>query len=265
VAAATPTDPDCPTDPFCGADCDNWPYVPADCKTTPYGPAKADVVMAGTNLLMCTGGTYALCAFSGPQEPTGENRRNNSLPCVVETDHADCTCQTYTSGLPWFVDINAILNLGAWYQAVQECGPTGENCFNYTACGPDGSKCTGNTELKVPSICAYIRNQGSGDPKGWLRPQGDLISTFSYAMQDDYSMSPTTSCTHIQSPFYAGCMTAACFYPPGTPEPPPDGTLVHCECPTYHGPYQISQSHESCYAGADHIWSASYTLGTGKP
>jgi len=267
IAAATPSYPDCPSDPFCGDHCTNLPYVPGvDCKTTPYGPAKADVVVAQTNLLMCTGGTYALCAVSGPPERTGTNPANNPLPCVLGSDGtADCTCQTYTykSGVPWFVDINAILNLGAWYQAMQECGPTGASCLNIAACGSDGSKCDGKTKLKVPSICAYIQNQGHGDPKGWLLPEAQLISAFSSAMADDYPMSPPTSCTDIPS-LYAGCMTAPCVYPPGAPQPPPDGTRVSCRCPTYRGPYQIAESGQSCSAGTGFVWSGSYTPSGGS-
>jgi hypothetical protein len=262
VATASKTYPDCPIDRFCGNECDNYPFRPTDCNTTTSGPARADIVFSPTNMIMCSGGTYALCFFSGPPEKTGTNSGNNRLPCELSADRdsANCSCQAYTGGV-WFVDINSILNLGAWYQAVtmEECGPTGAKCQNLAACGPDGSKCAGSS-LKVPSVCAYIQNQDPDNLEVSLMPKADLISTFSLAMANDYSMNPQTDCTQVANPLYAGCMTAPCFYPPGTPDPPPDRTIVQCQCPTYAGPYQVGQTGQQCTIldGKTYVWSASY-------
>ena len=119
-----------------GHDCSNYPYHPTDCWTTPYGPAKADVIipkpetktaMTSPNMLYCEGNTYALCFFSGPPTADGQvPSTNTALPCVLSKDgkSANCTCQAYTSG-PNFVDINGILNRGAYFETVNVCGTDG--------------------------------------------------------------------------------------------------------------------------------------------
>ena len=259
--SAAATGEPCPDPPPCGEDCTNYPFVATECWTTEYGPAKADVIVGGaltsTNMLYCNGGAYALCFFSGPPDPTGTNPDNRSLPCVLEGDIARCTCQAYTSG-PYFVDINAILNLGAYYETVEACGQDGSGCANIANCGPDGTR-PGCQEQKAAPVCRYVQNQNPDDPAVSLMPKADLVSTFSFAMDGDYRMG-SIPCDGL----YAGCMTAPCFFAEGTGEPPSDGAPIQCECPTYTGTYQVGQSGQECpIAGDDgtmYVWSAARTV-----
>jgi hypothetical protein len=262
TASNPPAGPPCPVPPPCGDDCSNQPFERTDCWTTKYGPARADVVLGNplksTNLLYCSGGSYALCYFSGPPYATGTSADNRPLPCVLEGDVANCTCQVYTSG-PYFVVINDILNLGAYYETVQACGHDGSGCANITNCGPDG-RLPGCADQKVAPVCQYVQNQNPDDPSTSLMPKADLISTFSLAMDGDYRLG-TTACTGL----YAGCMTAPCFFPQGAAQPPADGDPVQCQCPTYDGPFQVGQSGQECGipgdGGGSWVWSASYTAG----
>ncbi len=263
----------CPSSPPCGSHCSNHPFVPTDCWTTPYGPAKADVIvsakktaLSSTNMLLCEGNTYALCFFSGPPTKTGRSETNNPLPCVLNADGtgASCTCQAYTSG-PNFVDINGILNRGAYFETVAACGPDGSLCKNLVNCGEKGDRCK-NKNIQPAPICKYLANQGSGDPAGWLMPKANLISTFSFAMSplSEPKTSPYVLGTTQCSGLYAGCMTAPCSYRPGHTSAR-DGELVTCECPTYNGSsYQIGQKGQSCSIVSDnaskYVWSASNTV-----
>ncbi len=258
---APPAGQACADPPPCGDDCSNYPFTPNDCWTTPYGPAKADVILGdpltSTNMLYCEGGTYALCFFSGPPYPTGRRRDDNPpLPCVLEGDVANCTCQAYTSG-PWFVDINGILNLGAYYETVAACGQDGSGCANIANCGHDGSK-EGCDEQTTAPVCGYVQSQDPDDPTVSLIPGADLISTFSFAMRDDYQIFPTDCPANL----YAGCMTAPCFFEEGD-DSVEDGEPVRCECPTYTRPYQVGQPGQACTIpdqdGKSYVWSASYT------
>src|SRR5262245_13886801 len=60
----------CPPNAYCRDQCSNYPYVPTQCQTTSYGLVQADVVADDSNMIMCSGGTYALCFFSGPPGKT---------------------------------------------------------------------------------------------------------------------------------------------------------------------------------------------------
>lgn len=261
--------PPCP-----GPDCSNYPYKPTDCWTTPYGPAKADVIVAtepggairSTNMLYCDGNTYALCFFSGPPTVTGTNTGNNVLPCEVNEkgDTANCTCQAYTSK-PNFVDINGILNRGAYYATVNLCGPDGSGCRNIENCGPRGDK-PGCLAHKEAPVCTYVKDQSPTNPQGSLMPKADLISTFSFAMsgKDGSYELGSTPCEGSSAGPYAGCMTAPCFYGSGHKSPTQDGELVQCQCPIYSGDFQIGQSGQTCpISGSDgktYVWSASNTV-----
>lgn len=232
--------------PSCGTDCTNMPFELTKCWTTPYGPAKADVVVvpAGVqpavatkspNMLSCQGGgAYALCFFSGP--PAGIFG-GQALPCTLREDGltADCTCQYYSSGT-YYVDINGILNQGAYYQAVQQCGADGCGCPNIT-----GSTCQSGT-APPPSqaaVCDYINNQ----PTSSFYPQIQVISTFSFAMSPpngSYKLATAAATCHGK---YAGCMTAACKFADGSaPSSHKDGDAVQCECPVYDGDYQVERT-----------------------
>jgi hypothetical protein len=267
----------CPPEPCkTGHNCSNDPFEPTACWTTEYGPARADVIIGAQhlgavrspNMLYCDGNTYALCFFSGPPTPTGTSSSNNALPCLVSGEIATCTCQAYTSG-PNFVDINGILNRGAYFEAVSQCGHDGSKCKNIVNCGPRGDL-KGCANYPPAKVCKYIKDQNPIDPKVSLWPKADLISTFSFAMspfsldtspkQDGPYQLGSTPCTGL----YAGCMTASCTYGAGHKPPTTDGELVTCQCPTYNGPnYQIGQSKQSCSitgGSGSYVWSAANTV-----
>jgi hypothetical protein len=258
--ATTATGEACADPPPCD-NCSNYPYAPTDCWTTDYGPARANVILGSalqsTNMLYCEGGTYALCFFSGPLEATGTNPENKPLPCHLVGDVAKCTCKAFTSGA-YFVDINSILNLGAYFETVQICGKDGSACANIVNCGTDGSV-PGCQDQKPAPVCGYIKNQNPDDAKVSLMPNADLISAFSFAMDGDYMLGGTP-CTGL----YAGCMTAACKAKDGDAASLADGDLVECDCPTYTGTYQIGQSGMAC-VGSDgsaspFVWSAANSV-----
>ncbi len=263
----------CPNPPPCpGEDCRAHPFKPTDCWTTPYGPARADVIVAtkpggavsSPNMLYCDGNTYALCFFSGPLTATGTSSSNNPLPCVPNEkgDTASCTCQAYTSG-PNFVDINGILNRGAYFETVNKCGQDGSGCQNIVNCGPRGNKpeCQG---IPQAPVCKHVKAQSPSHPEVSLMPKADLISTFSFAMsgKDGPYELGSIPCTGSNAGKYAGCMTAPCSYGPGHTSPTQDGELVQCQCPIYSGDYQIGQKGQSCPAQGttSYVWSASNTV-----
>jgi hypothetical protein len=267
--ASTPVAPGemCPDPPACRGKCSNYPFEPTTCNTTPYGPAQADVILGNPlkspNMLYCDEGAYALCFFSGPPYATGKpGSKNQPLPCTLNEkgDTVSCTCQVYTSG-PYFVDINGILNFGAYNETVEACGKDGSGCANIANCGRDGSL-RGCGERKRAPVCKYVRDQNPDDSTVSLMPKADLISTFSFAMDSNYQLG-TTPCS---SGPYAGCMTAPCFFKDGAGNPPADGDPIQCECPTYTGVYEVGQFKQSCTitseAGdpATYIWSASHSV-----
>lgn len=237
----------CPASP-CGANCSNQPFVRTDCWTTEYGPAKADIVTTSHNFLFCDGGSYALCYFSGPS--TG----NPPLPCTLTGETANCTCQVYTSG-PYFVDINAILNLNAYYETVYACGADGSGCANLHHCGAAGTAEDCARQKPAP-VCKYVRDQNPRDASVSLIPGADMVSAFSFAMRGEYTYG-NTECR--REALYAGCMTAPCFLPPGAPTPPSDGDPVQCQCPVFHGPYQVGQDDQMCTI-LPNVWSAAYRV-----
>lgn len=253
----------CPEPAPCGDHCSNTPYQPTTCWTTKYGPAKADVVtgntVKSTNMLYCNGDTYALCAFSGPPTPVAGHQ---ALPCTLEGSVANCTCQVYTSGAN-FVDIHAILNLGAWYETVKTCGFDGSKCANIVNCGTDGSASSCAQQTPAP-VCGYIQHQNPTDPTTSLIPKADVISTFSFAMDGEYKLG-STPCSGL----YAGCMTAPCFFKKGAKMPPSDGDPIQCECPVYNGTYQVGQNGQSCSIAspdtATYVWSGSNTVPSETP
>ncbi|NJL27119.1 MAG: hypothetical protein HC897_04145 [Thermoanaerobaculia bacterium] len=280
-AAAQTTNPEsatyCAETRFCGSECSNTPFQPTLCWTTPYGPARANVIRVeqgqqatqSTNMLYCPNGDYALCFFSGPPDPTGKSGAGNkALPCIVEEGGktALCTCRAFSAG-PYFVDIHAIENLGAYYQTVDACGPEGQLCQNIANCGPTGDK-AGCDNYKLAPVCGYVAGQNAANPDSSLIPGADLISTFSFAMSGTDG-GYTLGNTDCGAAAYAGCMTAPCSFLPnqGRPVSPLDGQPVECRCPIWSGPYQIGQtlSPEQCaiphpVSGPTYVWSAAYTV-----
>ena len=273
LAAESPIPPGqlnaCPP-PTCDDHCKNVPYTEPDCWTTPYGPAAADIILVdgelpptqSPNMLKCNAGPYALCFYSGPPEATGTNSNNNKLPCVVNSggNSATCTCQYYKSAVN-YVDINGILNLHAYQQAVAQCGPTGTGCANIT----NSSYCAANptaAQCQEAAVCQYIRDQNAAKPLQSLVPGADTISDFGFSMASNYNMSGVSPC---QDGLYAGCMTAACSFPGGVE--PANGGLVSCNCPIVRGTFQIGQIRPdgkpySCDLGSKYVWSAANTINT---
>jgi hypothetical protein len=269
-AQAVGTPDPCSSSPKCAPNCKNVPFEKTECWTTQYGPAAADVVMApagkkatdSSNMLRCESGPYALCFFSGPPEASGKHPKdNNKLPCIVDPSGktANCSCQYYSSGEN-FVDINGILNLGAYYQTVAQCGQDGAGCRNLN----NKLKCDATPNLKECQealVCQYIRNQNRQKPEQSLWPGADTVSDFSFAMASDYDMTSFTPCTTNR---YAGCMTAPCTFPGGVA--PNDGGIVQCSCPIVQGVFQIGQVSPvakepyRCNLGDVHVWSASNTV-----
>jgi len=215
-------------------------YTFNDTETTLRTPAYANIWTSPSNFLQCSPAagrpfSYALCYYSGPEAPTGNNTDNPSLPCTLSPDGvvANCTCYEISTALvspklPYFVDIHAISNLDIYNDTVE-------------ACGEEGIKCA-ETD-RNPPVCEAIN-------AGLLVPGADLISVFSPLYIPDYSSSPggdnSTECRGEDSGIYAGCMTAPCYR---TGEKDPAGReLVECKCPVYDGPFQIGQGDQSCNA-----------------
>lgn len=261
AAAANP--PLCPTEAPCGDHCTNQSagFKRLACWPTEYGPAEADVIILGegekqtsaSNMLYCAQGPYALCFYSGP--PDGING-NAPLPCKLSEDEtkASCECVVFDSG-PFFVDINSILNAGAYYQAVAECGADGSGCANMNNCGTDGST-AGCPVDQQATVCQYVANQNPSDDSVSLIPGADLISTFGFGLSKEYPPG-SVDCNGL----YAGCMTAPCYAEEGAEGPPSAGDTVRCQCPTYKGDYQIGQGGATCLeTSTGYTWSASLTI-----
>ena len=205
----------------------NKPFKLNTLPTTPYGPPWADILdNPKTNFLECKGTPIALCYYSGPGPTT---------PCTLDgLGIANCTCYELPKALPYFVDINAILNRDVYLRTVAKCGK-------------DGSRCSGSNDAPV---CEAINNNT-------LIPGADLISTFSPFLEKQIPIS-LTSCPKPAA--YAGCMTAPCKRT-GKTDPKTGLPLVQCGCPTFTGPYQAGTAinQDQCVLGGNYVWSAAYT------
>ena len=206
--------------------CQDYPFVANVFPTTSYGPAGADILVKGEkNMLPCSGGSYALCYFSGP----------SPMPCRIDKEKnvALCECYGYQSDkrdYKYFVDINAILNTCVYIETARKCQPDGSGC---------------QTENSAP-VCQYINQTPQA-----LMPKADLISTFSLE-NPGQAKRGCTPCNGL----YAGCMTAPC-----SKEHSANGDKVVCACPLFNGPYQVGQSGATCDLGSGLVWSAAYNTG----
>ena len=144
--------------------------------TTPYGPAFATVIEKSSNNVPCTGGPFALCAYSGTAP----------MSCKVDKagEFADCKCFEIPHA-SYFVNINAILNRDVYLATVKVCGKDGSRCSKHPNMAP---------------ACRYVNEHN-------LIPGADLISVFSNECATKIPFGHK-SCTS-SSP-YAGCMTAPC-------------------------------------------------------
>ena len=194
-------------------------------ETTPGAPAWANIILQSSNFLMCKG-TIALCYYSGPEGTT---------PCELRPDGkiADCTCYKI-DGAPYFVDINAILNLDVYLETVDACKTDGSDCLP--------------TSSRLAPVCRSINDNK-------LIPHADVISAFSLALNSEDRIRQTT----CGAAPYAGCMTAPCTET-GETDPVTNLPLVSCACPVYDGPYQVGQKIpvDQCTLGDGLVWSAAY-------
>jgi hypothetical protein len=198
--------------------------------TTSFGPPWADILVRPENFLECKGASIALCYYSGPE--------GSVTPCELDGQGlANCTCYKIPSGRPYFVDINAILNLDVYLDTVKTCGQDGGNCL------PRGPN--------TAPVCDAINNNK-------LIPGADLISTFSFHLELEMPISQTTCANPA---LYAGCMTAPCRKT-GDIDPATHLPLVQCACPTFNGPYQVGQdlipTGPQCVLDGNAVWSAAF-------
>lgn len=238
--------------PYCGDDCDNSPYCAATCATSKSGPPWSGGSYTApdgtsTGMLYCPKATYALCHFSGPRTPTGTNPDNIPLPCKLNASGtvANCKCQVFEGGS--YLNMPAILNLGAFYETVDVCGPEGSKCKNQLNC-PNG-EC--DDSIPVAPACKYVVAQDADKPETSLVPGADLISTFSEAMQNNYPAG-STQCTNI---FRAGCMAAPCWYEEDDKNDSSPARYAQCACATYfYSSASLSQDNLNCNAGDGYVW-----------
>ncbi len=155
------------------------------------------------------------------------------------------------AGHPYFVDINAILNLDVYLDTIKKCGS-------------DGSKCQPTGPHSAP-VCDAINS-------GNFVPGAEVISTFSLALAANRDIPlGSTACYKpaVPDPLYAGCMTAPCKKlrdgSNGDPvvDPYTGLELAQCACPLWQGNFQVGQGTEqdpeSCTLGDDNVWSAAYS------
>jgi len=239
-----------------------YPFHYNNLYTTYFGPAAADILLKNENFLACRppigpSFSYALCYYSGPAVSTpvtagGTTPVNPALPCTLSSDgkSANCTCyalttQQYPPPVPYFVDINAILNLDLYLSTVSTCGRDGAGCSPHDYADWN----------KAPACQAVNRD--------WVIPTAQLLSVFSPVMSSNYPTG-STACTQGK---YAGCMTAPCYH---TGKYDSAGNeLVECKCPVYDGPFEIGQPGMPCDANAltpasssaahpQYVWSAAH-------
>ena len=225
--------------PFAGAHTDFDPFAKHKhfrlntLPTTSYGPPWANIIVQPSNFLLCKGASIALCYYSGAGPTT---------PCELSPDGtlANCTCYQIPEGSPYFVDINAILNLDVYLETVKVCGQDGSDCL------PTGHK---------PAPVCHAINDNK------LIPHADVISTFSLYLESTIPIEQT-SCPAAP---YVGCMTAPCKTT-GDTDPVTGLPLVSCACPMYDGPYQVGQNipADQCVLGDNLVWSAAYAPNGGS-
>jgi hypothetical protein len=217
--------------------------------TTPFGPAYADIWTAQQNFLACRppvarAFSYALCYFSGPAVGTpvlagGGPTANPPLPCALSADgnSATCTCyeiktEQYPPFVPYFANINGILNLDLYLRTI-------------AACGHDGELCGAQAPLRdhmwwnAAPVCRAVNTNN-------VIPNAELISVFSTVKNSDYVTGTTPNTTACPAGKYAGCMTAPCYHTGKTDSA--GNELVECNCPVYDGPFELGQAGVPCDA-----------------
>ena len=218
--------------------------------TIPFGPAYADIWTAQQNFLACRppvdqAFSYALCYFSGPAVATpiqtagGGPSANPQLPCILSPDgkSATCTCyeiqtEQYPPVVPYFVNINGILNLDLYLRTIAACGHDGELC---------GSQAPVRDHMwwNAAPICRAVNTDN-------VIPTAELTSVFSTVKTSDYATGTTPNSTTCPAGKYAGCMTAPCYHTGKTDSA--GNPLAECNCPVYDGPFELGQAGVPCDA-----------------
>ncbi len=217
--------------------------------TTPFGPAYADIWLVQSDFLACRPPvgrpfSYALCYFSGPAIGTpvpadGTASVNPPLPCILAPDgkSANCTCyeiktEQYPPYVPYFVSINAILNLNLYLRTIAACGHDGELCS-------PRAPIRDNTWWNLAPVCRAANTNN-------VIPGAELISVFSTLKNSDYDTGTSPNSTTCSAGKYAGCMTAPCRHTGQQDDAGND--LVECACPVYDGPFELGQAGVPCDA-----------------
>lgn len=221
-------------------------------------PPPADAFAVPTAFLACTGNPYALCYYSGPNDPTPRypNVPANALPCTPDPDnpgYANCTCYAITEEQVGpldtnFVLIGSILNDAIREETIATCGPLGRNCLNMVnlnSCRQDPTQ----PHCQSAPVCKTLGSIADGTGPDFWGNEAALISTFSFTYSFNHPFG-STNCSATPGR-YAGCMTAACTEPE-------DG-LTTCSCPIVDGPYQVGQTGVQCDISPN-VWSAADNL-----
>ncbi|WP_417768137.1 hypothetical protein [Stappia sp.] len=232
-------------------------------------PPWADDFASPTAFLACKGNPYALCYYSGPDQPTPRygNVASPALPCTVsgnDAKAADCACYAITEKAIGpaeynYVLIHSILNPQVRRETVEQCGELGRNCLNMV----NQQKCAvlGNDPSCKPApVCDYLGSIEKGTTQTLYpdQPETKLISTFSFVYSFNHPFA-STDCPQSTGR-YAGCMTAPCTTN--------DEGLTTCKCPIAEGPYQVGQD-LSQFSGlgcdiSPNVWSAANSLLSGR-
>lgn len=220
----------------------------------------SDTFAKPSEFLACSGNPYALCYYSGPNDPTPRypNVAAPALPCTVESETAStasCTCYAITEDQagPFgtnFVLIGSILNTAARDATIEQCGESGDQCLNmanFNSCQKDPKQ----AQCQTARVCAQLGSiQHGTKPSLYSDPAVDLISTFSFTYSFNHPFG-STNCAATPGR-YAGCMTAPCTNTE-------DG-LTTCTCPVADGPYQVGQSRGVSCDISPNVWSAADNL-----
>ncbi|MEO1086230.1 MAG: hypothetical protein AAFY88_18480 [Acidobacteriota bacterium] len=215
------------------------PREPAEiCRNFVPNPGVAvDSITSKSDFLPCSGFSYALCYYSGPQP----------MECTLDEGGETAACQCYLidqAGEPahgavadaadgaFYIDKTSILNRCIAEQTEAYC--------KYNDC---------SVTNRAP-VCWYALNRPD-----LFAPAGsdvDVISTFSTATVEGASL----GCTNC-SGAYAGCMTAPCK----TTKNAAGEDIALCQCPMADGTFQVGQDNQSCEIsptedGQTRVWSA---------
>ena len=238
-------------------------------------PPASDSWIVQSQFLACKGNAYALCYYSGPEEPTPRraNMQVDALPCVVDPndpDAANCKCYAVTpperspvNPLGVFLQYNyvlmtGILNEDVFEQTQKECGRFGGDCLNLINLESCASRGYSGGHCAQASVCSMLGDIETGARQSLYPDQPDvaLISTFSFEHigEHDFGVTP------CKSGRYAGCMTAPCKAG--------ENGYTNCECPIVDNKYQVGQNPDRLSElglGCDispNVWSAANNIPT---